>query len=348
RIALPRDDVLAGRRARGRLLRILLRPQLHRSARGRGSGHRAGRGAALVGSAERDAPARNDPRLLLRAERKGFRLHESERNRHLRVRRVVLGLTALSEPLHRAGPDSVTVLGASVPRRLSDEDTERLQGAALLPAPWERRIVVTGRDASRFLHNMLTQDVAGMPISAVRPFAQADRKGRPIAEGWIWREEPERFVLRIADPFVGALLDLFDRHRIMERVEWRVPPAGTPFLLVGPRAAAVLGGEAEAGRLPEFGEDACWIRVREITLADRVVFGSVPFATVSAWLPGALPVGWDAFDRARIEAGRAWMGLDVDSERLVPEPGWEDRISYAKGCYLGQETLARLHYQGRL
>lgn len=242
----------------------------------------------------------------------------------------------------------MTVLGASVPRRLSDEDTERLQGAALLPAPWERRIVVTGRDASRFLHNMLTQDVAGMPISAVRPFAQADRKGHPIAEGWIWREEPERFVLRIADPFVGALLDLFDRHRIMERVEWRVPPAGTPFLLVGPRAAAVLGGEAEAGRLPEFGEDACWIRVREITLADRVVFGSVPFATVSAWLPGALPVGWDAFDRARIEAGRAWMGLDVDSERLVPEPGWEDRISYAKGCYLGQETLARLHYQGRL
>ena len=59
-------------------------------------------------------------------------------------------------------------------------------------------------------------------------------------------------------------------------------------------------------------------------------------------------MGWDAFDRARIDAGRAWMGLDVDSERLVPEPGWDDHISYAKGCYLGQETLARLHYQGRL
>src|SRR5690606_40968142 len=102
----------------------------------------------------------------------------SSRRRHTRFSRdwssdvcssnlVVLGLTALSEPLHRAGPDSVTVLGASVPRRLSDEDTERLQGAALLPAPWERRIVVTGRDASRFLHNMLTQDVAGMPISEI-------------------------------------------------------------------------------------------------------------------------------------------------------------------------------------
>jgi folate-binding protein YgfZ len=265
------------------------------------------------------------------------------------VRRVVLGLSLLSDSLFREEPDTVTVLGASVPRRLSSEDDERLETAGLLPAPWERRIAVTGRDAARFLHNMLTQDVNGMPVSSVRPVALADRKGHPIAEGQLWREEPERFVLRIAAPFVPVLLDVFDRHRIMERVEWSVPPPGVPFLLAGPRAATVLGGEgAEAGKLPELGVDACWIRVREITPFDRVIFGAVPFPTASAWLSGALPVGWDAFDRARIDAGRAWMGLDVDSERLVPEPGWDDHISYAKGCYLGQETLARLHYQGRL
>jgi folate-binding protein YgfZ len=196
---------------------------------------------------------------------------------------------------------------------------------------------------------MLTQDVVGMPIASVRPVALADRKGHAIAEGWVWREESDRFVLRIAAPFVPILLDVFDRHRIMERLEWSVPPAGTPFLLVGAQAASTLGGqEAEGGRLPELGEEACWIRVQEITPSDRVVFGTVPFPIAAARLPGALPVGWDAFDGARIDAGRAWMGLDVDSERLVPEPGWEDHISYAKGCYLGQETLARLHYQGRL
>jgi tRNA-modifying protein YgfZ len=76
-----------------------------------------------------------------------------------------------------------------------------------------------------------------------------------------------------------------------------------------------------------------------------VVFAPDGSSTETA---GTLPVGWDAFDRARIDAGRAWMGLDVDAERLVPEPAWDDHVSYTKGCYLGQETLARLHYQGRL
>lgn len=265
------------------------------------------------------------------------------------MRRVVLGLSPLSDPFFLEVPDTVTVLGASIPRRDSAEDAERLETAGLLPAPWERRLVVTGRDSARFLHNMLTQDVVGMPIGSVRPVALADRKGHAVAEGSLWREESERFVLRIAAPFVPIVLDVFDRHRIMERLEWSVPPAGTPFLLVGPRAASILGGEeAEAGRLPEFGEDACWMRVREVTALDRIVFGAVPLATATAWLSGVLPIGWDAFDLARIDAGRAWMGLDVDSERLVPEPGWDDHISYAKGCYLGQETLARLHYQGRL
>jgi folate-binding protein YgfZ len=107
-------------------------------------------------------------------------------------------------------------------------------------------------------------------------------------------------------------------------------------------------GVEDGGQLRAFGDDACWIKVKEITPNDRVIFASIPPATASVWLTGALPVGWEAFDRARIDAGRAWMGLDVDSERLVPEPGWEDHISYSKGCYLGQETLARLHYQGRL
>lgn len=296
----------------------------------------------------------------------------------------------MTSPAFREEADTATVLGFSVPRRLSPEDDRRIETAALLPAPWERRVIVTGRDAARFLHNMLTQDVTGMAISSVRPTALADRKGHAIAEGWLWRSEESRFVLRIAEPYVSVVLDLLDRHRIMEKVEWTVPPVGSPFLLVGPQAGAVLGvgdagpgsqagaivdvGEAradsragaalgagdagaqtgsapgveEGGQLPAFGDDACWMRVKEITPNDRVVFASIPPATTSAWLTGALPVGWDAFDRARIEAGRAWMGLDVDSERLVPEPGWEDHISYSKGCYLGQETLARLHYQGRL
>lgn len=255
------------------------------------------------------------------------------------MRRVVLGLTAEA--------DTVSVLGFSVPRRVSLDDERRLESAGVLSAPWERRVVVTGRDAARFLHNMLTQDITGMPVSAVLPAALADRKGHVAAELWVWREEESSFVLRIAAPYVSGFLDVLNRHRIMERVDWSVLPPGFPFLLLGPASGSALGVEdaAEAGRLPLLGDGGCWMRVSEISSRDRVVFALDRSGAETA---GALPVGWDAFDRARIDAGRAWMGLDVDTERLVPEPAWHDHISYTKGCYLGQETLARLHYQGRL
>jgi aminomethyltransferase len=260
--------------------------------------------------------------------------------------------------------ETVTVLGFPTPLRCSTQDAKRLETAGLLAAPWERSLVVTGRDAARFLHNLLTQDVNGMPISSVRPSALADRKGHALAEAWLWREEESRFVLRASAPYLPVLLDVLERHRIMERVEWTVrpdPPAA--FLVVGPNAGAVVGADPsgrsiqsatvdrppEGGRLPVFGEDAFWMRVSEISPHDRVVFAPAAASdSLAAALGSASPVGWEAFDRARIQAGRAWMGLDVDAERLVPEPGWDDHISYAKGCYLGQETLARLHYQGRL
>ncbi len=60
-----------------------------------------------------------------------------------------------------------------------------------------------------------------------------------------------------------------------------------------------------------------------------------------------LAVGWSAFNLGRIRAGTAWFGLDGGEERLVPEILSEDRISFDKGCYLGQETIARLRSRGQ-
>jgi tRNA-modifying protein YgfZ len=60
------------------------------------------------------------------------------------------------------------------------------------------------------------------------------------------------------------------------------------------------------------------------------------------------PVPEEAAECLRIEAGRPRLGLDMGSETMPQEAGISDRaVSFTKGCYVGQETVARLHYKGK-
>jgi folate-binding protein YgfZ len=59
------------------------------------------------------------------------------------------------------------------------------------------------------------------------------------------------------------------------------------------------------------------------------------------------PVGWAAFNACRIEVGRPLFGIDFDQTVLPAETGQLDRaVSFTKGCYPGQEPVARLHFRG--
>jgi tRNA-modifying protein YgfZ len=63
---------------------------------------------------------------------------------------------------------------------------------------------------------------------------------------------------------------------------------------------------------------------------------------------GIEPVSEEAAECVRIEAGRPRLGFDMDSETMPQEAGINERaVSFTKGCYVGQETVARLHYRGR-
>ncbi|MFQ3589319.1 MAG: glycine cleavage T C-terminal barrel domain-containing protein [Chloracidobacterium sp.] len=73
-------------------------------------------------------------------------------------------------------------------------------------------------------------------------------------------------------------------------------------------------------------------------------------AAVATWLritqAGATPAGWDALDVCRIERGVGRFGQDFDETILAPEAGLGHAISYTKGCYVGQETVAKIHWRG--
>jgi folate-binding protein YgfZ len=271
------------------------------------------------------------------------------------MRELLLGLNG-------AGA-TATLFGEEIALGWGDPERERRalrEGVGVLPAPWERLCLVTGKDRSAFLHAMLTQDVLHLPPSHCRPAALADRKGHLVADVWLLNLG-DRLGVRVRSDRLGPFFDVLDRHRIAEKVDWRAVDTLECFLLAGPRAGRALEsigvryveGESEGGRLPGSESEGFWMRVRETGKADFLI-ATLRSETASTWkrllasIPEAQPVGWEAFNHLRIEAGSPWFGLDGDESRLVPEilPG--DRISYSKGCFLGQETIARLHYVGQL
>ena len=62
---------------------------------------------------------------------------------------------------------------------------------------------------------------------------------------------------------------------------------------------------------------------------------------------GALPVGSEALEIARLEAAIPREGVDVTDANILLEAGYDKAVSYTKGCYLGQEIIARIHYRGQ-
>ena len=63
---------------------------------------------------------------------------------------------------------------------------------------------------------------------------------------------------------------------------------------------------------------------------------------------GARPVGYDALEILRIEAGVPRYGVDMDETNVVTEAALDDAVSYTKGCYVGQEIIARIKYRGHV
>jgi folate-binding protein YgfZ len=132
----------------------------------------------------------------------------------------------------------------------------------------------------------------------------------------------------------------------------------------GPRARDVMEhatgiGASALGLLPMYahvqvqdGDDALLVaRTPELAVDGFEVFAS-PAACDRLWARAvaahAVPCGLTAWDIARVEAGRPEWGVDMDDTTIPQEANFDElqAISYTKGCYVGQEVVARLHFRG--
>lgn len=225
----------------------------------------------------------------------------------------------------------------------------------------QRLLEVTGLERLEFLQGLLTQDLRVAPGRAVAS-AMADRKGGWIADPWLLVDDHSVWITARTGPFAAMVAQL-ERHRFTARVEWREPlgPAPRAILAFGSGAARVapaLGlatgtDGREGGGFASPGGQGVWMRVDETSPEDLLLV--VPAADGEFWRsrleaiePPVAAADREQFRLARIAAGTPWHGVDGDESVLVPEAVANDRVSLEKGCYLGQETIARIRHRGRV
>ncbi len=214
--------------------------------------------------------------------------------------------------------------------------------AALASLAHRRRatgvLAIEGPDRIDFLQGQVTQDVKSLAPGRVLPAAGLTPKGKLIYFGRVLAEA-ERLFLLLPAAAVPAVAAHLTKYAVFQKVAVRdVTDAHAEIGVYGPGAAG-LELPKEAVRLPPEGEFAGGLLVPAGLLAGAAAIldraGSI---TVS---PGTAEI-------LRVEAGRPLLGRDADATNLPQEVGLSAAISYTKGCYVGQEIVARVRTYGRI
>lgn len=197
---------------------------------------------------------------------------------------------------------------------------------------------VGGKDGPAFLQGQLTQDVRSLAAGEVRPAAALTPKGKLLflarlvglpgaARLLVPRSEREPALAHLKKFVIFQKVEIADRSEEFLRVA-----------LYGPRSGEVPS-VAEAIRLPGEGEMAAEI------LVPAAGFEDLERALERA---GSVSLSGKTAEILRVEAGRPRYGQDADSSNLADEVGLDAAISPTKGCYVGQEVVARMRTYGRV
>ena len=235
-------------------------------------------------------------------------------------------------------------------------------GVALVaPVPADQ-FDVGGADRVRFLHNLTTCDVRALgPGDSTRGFL-TDVRGRVLADADVAVLE-DRIRLRLPPGRGAAIAAHLARYVVADRVELAPRPDLAAAELRGDRAPALLEalGVAPptapgAHRELELGGVRVRVRARgrarhprlELTALAEPLAAALAAVRAAGSARGLVEPGHGALEALRIEDGELAWGVDYGEENLPQETGEESAVSTTKGCYLGQEVVARLHFRGQL
>jgi tRNA-modifying protein YgfZ len=252
---------------------------------------------------------------------------------------------------------------------LADQYQALTERCGLVDRSERGKLALAGEDAIEFLNGQVTNELLDLAPGQGCYAAFLTHKGKMLGDVRILAvgddgDPPRELLLDTERAALQALFDMIRRFKVGYRVELHKRTLESSLLsLVGPdtdriaaatldratHASAALPGEPEHSHatVEIAGESARLIRT-DVGL--DVLFEASALATVRSALEkaGAAAVEEQSAEIVRVERGRPRYGLDIDDSTIPQEAGLNERaVSFTKGCYVGQETVARLHYRGK-
>lgn len=223
------------------------------------------------------------------------------------------------------------------------------QGVGLFDASARDRLLVTGADRETFVQGLSTNDVVKPPVGTTLETAFITPKGKLVADARVVKLDDA--LLFELEPRRGeALTEVFGRYRIHEDCAFvDASPLLCQLELWGD-AAQALGEPVPDGtsKAVAIGDEAYLVAG---TAFGAIVFVSaegVEAAADALVARGAVPVGREAVEVRRLELGLGRYGIDWGETTNPLEAGLDRMLDYTKGCYVGQEVVAKATYIGHV
>jgi folate-binding protein YgfZ len=234
-------------------------------------------------------------------------------------------------------------------------------GCAVFDLGWRAKITVMGKDRVRWLHNVVSNDVRGLPPNCGAYNFVLNAQGRILGDVYVYNRG-ESFLIDTDRSQVEPLMTAMKRYIIMDKVEMAVADQIFAVGFCGPQAGQIL---AEAGISSQI-QDLEPLALRDLaatgldqvlvrgpankpgwfeiwTNADRA--GDIRERLIHA---GAQRVGAEALETWRVLQGIPNYGQDIRDRDLPQETGQMQALSFTKGCYIGQEIVERIRSRGHV
>jgi|688.fasta_scaffold00902_9 folate-binding protein YgfZ len=229
-------------------------------------------------------------------------------------------------------------------------------GAVLFDDTDRTRLRIAGPDAESFLHRILSSHVKGLTPGRGQRALLLSAKGKVLFDFELYRTEAG-YTLSIPAARAAALAAALDMYLFSEKLSLTQASADyAPIVLTGPRTDAIL---EQAFRVTPPAEPYAHIQLDGLILARTLYAGQPAVRIVAApervpelWKQlcdlGAQPAGLIVRDILRVEQLAPLFGVDIDDSIYPQEARLEDAFALDKGCYIGQEVVAKIDTYGGL
>ena len=222
------------------------------------------------------------------------------------------------------------------------------------------KVRAEGADCLRFLHGMVTNTVEFLAENGGNYAAVTSARGQTLLDIWVHRLQ-DCIYMETEPGLATKLIETLDRYLIADDVALSDESDTWAILGVqGPTAHELIG--RVVGRVPTdlpehhtvihaFDGIPIWVTARSYTGEPgcdlRIAQDHADSLRRALVTAGGTPIGWQVGEILRVEAGIPRYGAEIDESVVPLEAGLNRAVDFDKGCYIGQEVIAKMHFRGR-